>query len=283
MEMIDIHNHILYGLDDGAQTLEESVEMCRISFNDGVRIIVATPHTLNSAYENNRPTILAKVKELNAIIEKGLLYVPSRFLRSRMGSATRRPTGTGADLDDPTNHVNLKIVPGADVHFCEEVLSLKYQDKITTVADGGKFLLVEFPFQGIPFQAETILFELMVRGITPIITHPERTLDIAHSPKRYSHMVERGCLGQITAASLTGGFGREARQAGEKLLRKNLVHFIASDAHSLDGRPPGLSSAVQAAAKIVGEEEAWKMVTEYPQAIIEGRRPNVPEPKESLR
>ena len=190
---------------------------------------------------------------------------------------------TGTNLEDPTNQVNLKIVPGADVHFCEEVLSPEYQDKITTVADGGKFLLLEFPSQGIPFQAETILFELMVRGITAIITHPERNLEIARSPKRYSNMVQRGCLGQISAASLTGGFGRNARQAAEKLLRKNLVHFIASDAHSLNGRPPVLSFAVQAAAKIVGEEEAWKMVTEYPRAIIEGRRPNVPEPKESLR
>ena len=281
--MIDIHNHVLHGLDDGAETLEESVEMCRISFDDGVRTIVATPHTLNSVYENKRSTILAKVQELNAVIDGEFLYTPSPFLQSGVSSATRRPTGTGTKLDNPTNQVNLKIVPGADVHFSEEVLSPQYRDEIMTVADGGKFLLLEFPSQGIPFETETILFELMVRGVIPIITHPERNLEIAHSSKRYSHMVERGCLGQISAASLTGGFGRNARQAAEKLLRKNLVHFIASDAHSLNGRPPGLSSAVRAAAKIVGEAEARKMVTEYPQAIIEGRRPNVPEPKESLR
>ncbi len=281
MEMIDIHSHILYGLDDGAKTLEESIEMCQISFNDGVRIIVATPHTLNSVYENNRSTILVKVQELYAVIDREFLYMPSYSLRSRMGPATRRPNNPGTNLDDSTNHVNLKIVPGADVHFSEKVLSQQYQDKIMTIGDGGKFLLLEFPSQGIPFQAEIILFELMVRGITPIITHPERNLEIAHSPKRYSNMVQRGCLGQISAASLTGGFGRDARQAAEKLLRKNLVHFIASDGHSANGRPPVLSSAVQAAAKIVGEEEAHKMVTEYPQAIIEGRRPNVPEPKET--
>ena len=80
MEMIDIHNHILYGLDDGAKTLEESVEMCRISFNDGVRTIVATPHTLNSVYENNRSTILAKVQELNAVIDKEFLYIHSELI-----------------------------------------------------------------------------------------------------------------------------------------------------------------------------------------------------------
>ncbi len=281
MEMIDIHNHILYGLDDGAKTLEESIEMCQISFDDGVGIIVATPHTLNSVYENSRSTILTKVQELNTMIDREFLYIPPHSLQPHMGLATGQPNNPGTRLDDSTNHVNLKIIPGADVHFSEKVLSQLYQDEIMTIADGGKFLLLEFPSQGIPFQAETILFELMVRGITPIITHPERNLEIARSPKRYSNMVQRGCLGQISAASLTGGFGREARQAAEKLLGRNLAHFIASDGHSANGRPPVLSSAVQAAAKIVGEEEARKMVTEYPRAIIEGRRPEVPEPRES--
>ena len=242
---------------------------------------MATPHTLNSVYENSRSTILAKVQELNGILNREFLYMPSPSLRSRTGPVTRRLHDPGPHLDDPTNQMNLKIIPGADVHFSEEILSPEYQDEIMTVADGGKFLLLEFPFQEIPFQAETILFGLMLRGITPIITHPERNLEIAHSPKRYRRMVEKGCLGQVTAASLTGGFGRDARKAAEGLLRKNLVHFIASDGHSTNGRTPVLSSAVQAAAKIVGEEEARKMVTEYPRAIIEGRRPNVPEPKEA--
>jgi protein-tyrosine phosphatase len=87
-----------------------------------------------------------------------------------------------------------------------------------------------------------------------------------------------GCLGQISAMSLTGGFGRGVSRTAEKLLQKRLVHFIASDAHSSKRRPPLLSPAVRKAAKIVGAEEAKKMVTEYPQAILEGRRPNIPEP-----
>ena len=91
-------------------------------------------------------------------------------------------------------------------------------------------------------------------------------------------MIRAGCLGQITAMSLTGGFGGEVKRAAQNLLKSRLVHFIASDAHSVNGRVPVLSFAVQAAARIVGEEEARKMVTEYPQAILEGRRPKVPEP-----
>ncbi len=178
----------------------------------------------------------------------------------------------------PANLAGLNIVPGADVHFSEEALSRGDPDKVPTIADGGKFLLLEFPFWGVPHRAEAVLFDLLARRITPIISHPERNLEIARRPQRYRIMIQMGCMGQITAASLTGGFGGGAKQAAEKLLRENLVHFIATDAHSANGRPPVLSEAVRAAARIVGKEQACKMVTEYPQAILEGRRPTLPEP-----
>jgi len=277
--MIDLHNHILPGLDDGPRTLEESVEMCRISYRDGIRTIVATPHTLNSVYETRRSTILAGVDELNAAIQKKLFPAHSPFPERPAGSETRRLQEPGPQFSpDFANQMDLKILPGADVHFSEEVLSQRDQDKITTIADGGKFLLLEFPPWGVPYRAEEVLFDLLARRITPIISHPERNLEIVLNSQRYTNMVQMGCLGQITAASLMGGFGRDAREAAEHLLRENLVHFIASDAHSPNGRPPILSDGVWAAAKIVGKEQARKMVTEYPQAILEGRRPSFPEP-----
>ena len=277
--MIDLHNHILPGLDDGPRTLEESVEMCRISYRDGIRTIVATPHTLNSVYETRRSTILAGVDELNAAIQKKLFPARSPFPERPAGFETRRLQEPGPQFSpDFANQMDLKILPGADVHFSEEVLSQRDQDKITTIADGGKFLLLEFPPWGVPYRAEEVLFDLLARRITPIISHPERNLEIVLNSQRYTNMVQMGCLGQITAASLMGGFGRDAREAAEHLLRENLVHFIASDAHSPNGRPPILSDGVWAAAKIVGKEQARKMVTEYPQAILEGRRPSFPEP-----
>ena len=147
-----------------------------------------------------------------------------------------------------------------------------------TISDGKKYLFLEFPFQGIPYQAEEIIFQIRTRGIIPIITHPERNLEIGQRPQRYYEMIRIGCLGQVTAMSLTGEFGARVRQIAERLLKKRLIHFIASDAHSTDGRPPILSEGVRAAEKIVGKEEAQKMVTQYPQAILEGRKPDVPEP-----
>jgi len=259
VEMIDLHAHLLPGLDDGAKTLEESVQMCRVSYQDGVRTIVATPHTLNGLYINDRETILLKVQELNEVISQQL----------SVNQTNQR---------NQTDRINLKILPGADVRLCENTLPHLDQGKVMTVSDSRKYLFLEFPYQGIPYQAEEIIFQIMARGIIPVITHPERNMEIGQRPRRYYEMIRMGCLGQVTAMSLTGEFGSRVRQTAERLLKNRFIHFIASDAHSTDGRPPILSEGVRAAEKIVGKEEARKMVTEYPQAILEGRKPNVPEP-----
>jgi len=251
--MIDLHAHILPHLDDGAESLEESIEMCWLSYKDGVRTVVATPHILEGVYPNHRPAILAKVQELNEAIKK-----------------------FNASAHPPIDA--FRILPGADVHFSSEMPRLCENGGIVTVNDKGRYLMVEFDFQGIPYHSEEVLFRLMAKGIIPIITHPERNLEIGQKPQRYGEMIRRGCLGQVTAMSLTGGFGPGVRRTAERLLKNRLVHVIASDTHSIDARPPILSTAVRAAEKIVGNEEAQKMVTEYPQAIIEGRKPNVPEP-----
>jgi protein-tyrosine phosphatase len=282
VRMIDLHTHLLPGLDDGAKNLEESIQMCWISYKDGVRTIVATPHTLNGLYLNDRETILIKVQELNEVISDRLSVlinqIDAKTLRSNNPIAMAQlPNDSMTQL--PNNQMtDFKILPGADVHLSEKTLSSLDEGRLMTVGDGKKYLFLEFPFQGIPFRAEEVLFQLMSRGIIPVITHPERNLEIGQRPQRYYEMIKMGCLGQVTAMSLTGEFGPRIRQISERLLRTRLIHFIASDAHSINGRPPILSEGVRAAEGIVGQEEAWKMVMEYPQAILEGRKPNIPEP-----
>lgn len=250
--MIDLHAHILPGLDDGARTLEESVEMCRISYDDGVRTVVATPHILPGVYENDRSTILAGVQKLNEAIRK-------------FGVGSSPASG-------------LKILPGADVHFFPNLFELCNNGGIMTVSDGGRYLMVEFDSMTLPYQGEEALFKLIARGIIPVITHPERNFEIARAPKRYYRMIKMGCLGQVTAMSLTGGFGPEVKRVAERLLSHRLIHFIASDTHSVRQRPPLLSPAVREAEKTVGRDEARRMVTEYPRALLEGQKPDVPEP-----
>ncbi len=257
--MIDLHNHILYGQDDGARTLEESVKMCEIGYRDGIRTIVATPHILPGIYENDRSTILSKVALLN-----------SELKTQNSANGFQSPI---ADRQSP-----IRILPGADVHFSPDLLERLQKKEIVTVNDQGRHLMIEFAFQGIPYQAEEVLFQLVTNGITPIISHPERNLEIEQRPRRYYEMVRMGCLGQVTAMSLTGEFGPEIKRSAERLLAKRLIHIIASDAHSLNGRPPILSAGVKAAEKIAGKKEAQKMVTEYPEAIIQGLRPDIPEP-----
>jgi len=267
-EMIDLHAHILPRLDDGAESLEESVEMCRISYRDGIRTIVATPHILPGIYKNNRSIILAKTQELNEAIRK--LGVES----SEFG--VKNPDPRTQQLNDPTD--GFKILPGADVHFSPNLLQLCEDGEIVTVNDGGRYLMVEFDSMSLPYQGEEVLFQLISHEIIPVITHPERNFEIARRPKRYYQMIKMGCLGQVTAMSLTGEFGSEIKRVAEQLLSHRLIHFIASDTHSVHERPPLLSPAVREAGKRVGPEEARKMVTEYPRALLEGRRPDVPEP-----
>ncbi len=307
-KMIDLHNHILYGQDDGAETLEESIAMCRIGYDDGIRTIVATPHILPGIYENNRSTILSRVAELNKVLEKlraqsppacgtgresrgkkvdsmtqlpddsGLRDPISQFLRDATNSKPHSASGSGLDSALRTPNSELKILPGADVHFSSDLLERLERKEVVTVNDQGRYLMVEFESQGIPYMAEEALFQMLTKGIVPIISHPERNMEIGKKPKRYYEMVRMGCLGQVTAMSLTGEFGSEIKRSAEKLLAKRLIHIIASDAHSPDRRRPILSAGVKAAEKIVGKEEARKMVTEYPKALIEGRRPSIPDP-----
>ena len=267
-KMIDLHNHILYGQDDGAETLEESVEMCRISYQDGIRTIVATPHILPGIYDNDRSTILSRVAELNNALAK-LSVERSAFRVKNLDSMTQLPNDLITEF---------RVLPGADVHFSSDLLQRLEKREVVTVNDQGRCLMVEFESQGIPYMAEEALFQMLTKGVVPIISHPERNMEIGKKPKRYYEMVRMGCLGQVTAMSLTGEFGPEIKRSAEKLLAKRLIHIIASDAHSPHRRPPILSAGVKAAEKIAGKEEARKMVTEYPKALIEGRRPDVPEP-----
>jgi protein-tyrosine phosphatase len=274
--MIDLHSHILDGLDDGPETMDESIQMCWISYRDGVKTMVATPHTLNGEYQNDRLTILAKVKELNEAIKKFGVHLSELAAKQSTHLPFKRsPSSFDLKIDPMTD---FRILPGADVHFSDKILHQLDQGEVMTVGDGRKFFILEFPFHTIPFRAEDVLFQLIAKGIIPIISHPERNPEIGRKPARYYEMIRMGCLGQVTAMSLTGGFGPEIRGFAEKLLKKRLIHFIASDAHNVNGRPPGLTRAVREAERIVGKEEAQKMVSEYPKAILEGRRPRVPEP-----
>lgn len=237
--MIDLHCHILPGLDDGPQWLEESLAMAETAMEDGIRTVVATPHTGDGLYANPLDKVRSALSSLKeALLERGL-------------------------------HLDLHI--GGDVHVRPDMMRAVRAGEAITVDNAGKYLLLELPSLSIPSGVREEIFQLRIHGITPIITHPERNQVIIRDPLVLEEMVSMGALAQLTAMSLTGGFGGIVREAAEYLLTRRLVHVIASDAHSAVHRPPILSRALERASSVLGDRvEAEQMVTSVPAAILAG-------------
>jgi len=182
--------------------------------------------------------------------------------------------------------LDLRILPGADVHVNYNVLDLIREGKAMTVNDNGKYILLEFPHQLVPPRIPELVFQLKLQGITPIFTHPERNSIIQRDVNIMVQLVEQGALSQITAQSVTGEFGPQAYRCAVELLQCNLAHVIATDAHSSHIRTPVLSESVRKASEITGQQWADAMVSSIPQAIIEGKTlldlPDPVQPKRSF-
>jgi len=237
--MIDLHSHILPNMDDGASSWEVSLKMCQQAAEDGIQIIVATPHTLNGVYDHPREVILEKVKILNQKLkERG---------------------------------ISLPVLPGSEVHLSADILERLKKQEIMTLNE-GKYILLEFPFTQVPPQTEEIIFRIQIMGITPVLSHVERNLEFQRKPDSLANLIQKGALAQLTAASLSGAFGTKIRSFSQHLLSNGLIYCIATDAHSdLESkRNPVLSKAVAEASMIIGPKAAFDLVQTNPQKIIEG-------------
>lgn len=235
--MVDIHSHILHQVDDGSGSLGESIEMCRASAEDGISVMVATPHAHDGLHETHDPGFLRqKAEELNGHLR---------------GSP--------------------KVVLGCEVRFTHDLVRQLCETGSAPTINGGPYALVEFPHAIIPPGSDHLLFELMSRQITPIIAHPERNMMLMREPARFYDLVSIGVLGQMDTGSITGQFGKKIQQAARVMLQNGLIHFIASDCHNTRNRLPGMSAAVALIAEIVGEEYAHAMAQDNPAAVVEGR------------
>lgn len=245
--MYDLHCHILPGIDDGPQSMAETLEMCGRAVQDGIHSIVATPHTLSSVFHSS----FKKVMDLTVVVQEELAAAG----------------------------IPLTVYPGAEIHVCPDLLEQIENGDAGTINNNGSYVLVEFPVNYVPPRFKEEIFRLKLKGITPIIAHPERNSAIAADIAKLYELVLAGALCQVTAFSITGEFGEGIRQCAEQLLRAGLVHVIASDAHAAFDRVPVLSEAVDAAAEILKNyEEATGMVTRIPAAIIAGRILDLPAP-----
>ncbi|WP_300670247.1 CpsB/CapC family capsule biosynthesis tyrosine phosphatase [Desulfoluna sp.] len=226
----DIHCHILPGVDDGSQDMEESITMAALAEKGGTARIVATFH--------------AGVDLLDA-----QLYLP---LIQRLNERLQE------------KGIDIMVLPGA------EILAGFYPENLADFAlNGSRYVLVEFPGSHLPKAATRMLRAYQDRGFHPIIAHPERNPTILRDPRLLFQMVEEtGALVQITADSIAGTFGRDIASCARYLLKKGAVDIMASDAHDRDYRTPHLGAGLKAVTKIVGEKEALKLVSENPLAVI---------------
>lgn len=224
--MIDIHTHILPGVDDGARDMAESVTMAWAAVDEGITDIIATPHHANGAYVNKGDDILSAVEELN----KRLMM----------------------------EGVPLKIHPGQEIRVHDDMLDAWNRRELLTLAETS-YILLEMPGSSIPRSMHEIVHELTVMGLRPVIAHPERNLAIIKNPALLLEMIENGAYAQVTAGSLLGGFGAQAQRCAWSLCRKGWVHVISSDAH----RPTGRGFQLREAYKKVRSEISSESVLFY--------------------
>jgi protein-tyrosine phosphatase len=241
--VIDIHCHILADVDDGPNSWEVAEEMCRIAAADGIEHIVATPHA-NTRYEYDRKLAKAHVQDL----------------QRRIGP---RPS----------------LSLGCDFHLSYENFQHVLLEPAVYTIEGGNYLLVELSNYSIPAQVDQCFKQLGDRGITPVLTHPERNPILQQDLPRVLRWVELGCAVQVTGSAVTGDWGERVWRAAEWLLKRDAVHVLASDGHDTKHRRPVLSPAREAAAETCSADVAKALVDNNPRAIISGQAlPYFPNP-----
>lgn len=233
--MLDLHYHLLPGIDDGSTDLAMSLEMARMSVADGVTTVACTPHIYPGLYDNTRDGIVAAIARLQG------------------------------ELDDAG--IPLRLVEGADVHLDPGLLAGIRDGRIPTLA-GSRYLLLEPPHHVAPPNFEGVVFELMAAGYVPVVTHPERLTWVETHYDLFVRLARRGAWMQITAGAVTGRFGRRVKYWADRFVDEGHCMILATDAHHPQRRPPLLAEAHAAVIAKVGAEEARHMVETRPAGIV---------------
>lgn len=236
--MIDLHTHFLHGIDDGSQSLAESLDLARLAVSDGITACALTPHIHPGRYENHKTLLVRHV----AAFQQAL-----------------------ADAGIP-----LRVFTGAEVRIGMESFEQLLQGEIPFLGkvNGCQVMLLELPHDQVPVGTQQFVNKLLSMNIRPLIAHPERNKGIMADPKKVHPLVDAGCWLQVTGGSIAGQFGETARKTAFKLLEDDLVHVVASDAHNINNRPPVLSPARRVVAQHWGEDTAQLLFHTRPARIL---------------
>jgi protein-tyrosine phosphatase len=235
--MIDTHSHILPGLDDGVEDLEQALSAAQIAVQDGIEGMICTPHWMSGIFENTRDVVVTAVESFQQNLRE--------------------------------HDIPLTLYPGAELRINFEMHTKIAQGTLLTLNESS-YALIELPVEIIPPRIEDLFYNLQVEGITPIIAHPERNPGLAKDLGRLYGWIQSGALTQLTAGSLLGKFGGTIRKLCLSLLEHGMVHLIATDCHGPMNRAPRLSKAMRAAEAAVGKTVADRIFYENPLQIING-------------
>jgi protein-tyrosine phosphatase len=238
--VIDLHCHLLPGIDDGPETLEEALEMARIAVANGITEAHVTPHLHPGRWENDRAKIETAVAGYRAAVAAA--------------------------------GIKLEIGFAAEVRLDYEILPLVEAGRVPFLGtlDGYRVMLLEFPHSHVPVGADKFVAWLLARNIRPMIAHPERNKDLMRDASGLRPFVEQGCLLQVTADAVSGGFGELCALRSREFLERGWVTVLASDAHDTTERPPRIAPGRDAAARIVGEDKAESLTQGMPLRIVRG-------------
>ena len=237
-KLIDIHSHILHNLDDGSSDLNSSVEMCKIAIENGTSDIIATPHAFHPQFNVNIEDRNNRIFELQNELDR---------------------------LNLPIN-----VHPGFEYRIHEKLIRHLIESSEFTLCGKGKFFLLEFDPMFIPPNFETFLFDAKVNGFQPILVHPERNYDIIKNIDLLENLVNKGLEIQITASSIIGKKGRTVRHFSEKIVKKNIVHYVASDIHCPNSKDYNLENAYKRILNLCGEDYTDSLFIRNPKKIVMG-------------
>ncbi|TGE63772.1 tyrosine protein phosphatase [Weissella confusa] len=237
--MIDIHTHLLPGIDDGSESLDVSLQMARDAVADGVTHALMTPHHMNGSYVNHASDVIKLT----------------------------------ADFQTELNNANipLTVFPSQEVRINGGLLSALDDGDILTTDEQGTYILIEFPSDDVPAFTMDMLFQIQQRGLVPIIVHPERNTRLMKEPQLLYDMVSRGAYAQVTASSYVGTFGKAVTAFSEDIIANGLAHLFASDAHHIPGRKYKMTAAFDKLKVAYGSDSA-KQFDDNAKALVNGER-----------